>query len=122
MQSKEFSDIARKWGRYMRCVTRTALAVRAHDGSWLLQYGFMAFSPDEIPTSPLSVETKSILAIRETTALGDDGSAAIEAMRRTPPPFKLAVTPFSCRQEAMCLRTIMVYIFPDSLALSDFPV
>jgi len=64
----------------MRYVTRTALAVRAHDGSWLLQYGFMAFSPDEIPTSPLSVETKSILAIRETTVLGDDGSAAIEAM------------------------------------------
>ncbi len=80
VQSKEFSEIARKWGRYMRYVARTALAVRAQDGSWLQQYGFMAFSQDEIPTSALSVETKSILAIRETTALGEDGSAAIEAM------------------------------------------
>jgi hypothetical protein len=64
----------------MRYVTCTALAVRAQDGSWLLQYGFIAFSPDEIPTAALSVETKSILAIRETIALGEDGSVAIEAM------------------------------------------
>jgi hypothetical protein len=64
----------------MHHLTRTAFAIRAHDGTWALQYGLIAFSPEEIPTAALNLETKSILAVREASALGDAGRAAVESV------------------------------------------
>lgn len=76
----EFTDIARRWGGFMHHVTRTALAIRAHDGAWALQYGLTVFSPEEIPTAALSLQTKSILAVREASALGNAGRAAVKSV------------------------------------------
>jgi len=79
MSPDEFTGIARKWGDFMHHVTRSALAIRMQDGTWGLQFGFIEFSPEELSASALRVETKSILAIRETSTLGDKGGESIEA-------------------------------------------
>jgi hypothetical protein len=80
MRSEEFSEIARKWADFVHHVTRTAFAIRAQDGRWALQYGFIAFSPEEIPTTSMMVETKSILAVREATDFGDARKAVIDSL------------------------------------------
>ena len=64
MSADEFADIARRWGGFMHHVVRSALAIRTQDGTWALQFGFIAFSAEEIPAAALSVETKSILVDR----------------------------------------------------------
>ena len=84
MSADEFADIARRWGGFMLHVVRSALAIRTQDGTWALQFGFIAFSAEEIPAAALSVETKSILAVREATALGDTARAAVESVLSDP--------------------------------------
>lgn len=80
MPPNEFARIARSWGYCFHHVARTALAIRTPDGVWALQHGFIAFTPEEIPVPELYLETKSILAIRESNLLGNAGSAAIESV------------------------------------------
>jgi hypothetical protein len=71
-------------------VVRSALAIRAQDGTWALQFGFIAFSPEEIPTVLLTIETKSILAVRQACALGDTARAAVESVLSDPCSIEIA--------------------------------
>lgn len=84
MPSAEFRDIASKWGTFVHHFTRTALAFRNAEGDWALHYGFVAFSPEPIATTPISIETKSLLVLREGGPLVDMGKSAVEATLADP--------------------------------------
>ena len=74
----EFTEIAEEWGPFFRSRARIALAVRNGLGEWHLFYGLTYFSP-EMPQQyvPLDLETKSICAIRQVTALQPDSTPSL---------------------------------------------
>jgi hypothetical protein len=84
MQSPEFRDIASKWGDFVHHFTRSALAFRTTEGDWVLQYGFVAFSPEPIVTIPISIETKSLLVLRDGGSLDGLTYPAVEATLADP--------------------------------------
>jgi hypothetical protein len=84
VSSTEFRNIVSKWGHFVHYFTRTALAFRTSEGDWTLQYGFMAFSPEPIPTAALSVRTKSLLVLREGGPLSGSGDEAVDATLADP--------------------------------------
>jgi len=74
---EDFGALARSWQRFFAIRVRVALALREEDG-WHLWYSYTAFLAD-LPSNPepLSVETRSIRAIRDFTSLSTTTEAEL---------------------------------------------
>lgn len=76
----EFTQLADDWAPYYRVRVRIGLAVRDQSGNWQLLFALTYFSPERpLEYVPLDLETKSIRAIRQVTALqASESATAVE--------------------------------------------